>query len=264
MAFDGNSLSGKVALIASATLLAVALPSSGFAFGILEKDDAPGSVNEFSFTPAAADPAVAQMIADGTSGRGRMMRFTPAGATSARSERSVTVAVRIDQESARALAASGVTAQSRGAANVSGGLRVTPMRYNLGLTRGYGSFGQSSSQLASRVASNGTGTAASGVSLSRSLSDAAIPDLSTYAPRSTVRKNDSRFAARVEMDENRSATTRGDLGDQLLDLGGSYRLTNNLDITAGVRYEQDREIVPLPDIDQQDSQAVYVGTQFRF
>ncbi|MFC3213373.1 hypothetical protein [Novosphingobium panipatense] len=41
-------------------------------------------------------------------------------------------------------------------------------------------------------------------------------------------------------------------------------MTENLDVTAGVRYSQDRErLVPLTD-GKQDSQAVYVGTQFKF
>ena len=41
-------------------------------------------------------------------------------------------------------------------------------------------------------------------------------------------------------------------------------MTRNLDVTAGVRYSQDRDrIAPLTDAEQ-DGQAVYVGTQFRF
>ena len=48
------------------------------------------------------------------------------------------------------------------------------------------------------------------------------------------------------------------------ELDASYRLSRNLDVTAGVRYSQDRErLMPLTD-GKQDSQAVYVGTQFRF
>ena len=41
-------------------------------------------------------------------------------------------------------------------------------------------------------------------------------------------------------------------------------LTRNLNVTAGVRYSQERDrLAPLTD-GKQDSQAVYVGTQFRF
>jgi opacity protein-like surface antigen len=54
-------------------------------------------------------------------------------------------------------------------------------------------------------------------------------------------------------------------GEDQVDVGGSYRLTRNLNVTAGVRYsQQDRErLHPLTD-GKQDNQAVYVGTQFRF
>jgi hypothetical protein len=49
-----------------------------------------------------------------------------------------------------------------------------------------------------------------------------------------------------------------------VDLAGSYSLTRNLDLKAGVRYRgpMDR-LAPLTD-DRQDSQAVYIGTAFKF
>ena len=57
----------------------------------------------------------------------------------------------------------------------------------------------------------------------------------------------------------------GSLPKDSIDVGGSYSLSRNLDVTAGVRYKsQDRDrLAPLPDA-QRDSQAVYVGTAFRF
>ena len=49
------------------------------------------------------------------------------------------------------------------------------------------------------------------------------------------------------------------------DVGESYRLTRNLDVSAGVRYSQQHDrLTTINDRGQQDSQAVYVGTQFRF
>jgi len=49
-----------------------------------------------------------------------------------------------------------------------------------------------------------------------------------------------------------------------VDLGGSYALTRNLAVTGGVRYKMQRDrLEPLAD-DRQDSQAVYIGTAFRF
>ena len=80
-------------------------------------------------------------------------------------------------------------------------------------------------------------------------------------------RDPSRFAPQVALDEHektgRSPRTF-EQGDQQVDLGGSYRLTRNLKVTAGVRYSSDRDrLRPLTD-GRQDSQAVYVGTQFRF
>lgn len=248
-----NRLAGKAALVASAALLAVALPSSVVAIGAMGDT---GFESRIAFTPASADPAVAEMVAERTGGQARIMRFTPASAAASRAERSVTVAVRVDQQTAAALA------MRIGAAPAdNGGLRVTPTRYNLGIARGYSSFTQAPAQLAAAPAPRTPG-------LSRSLSDANIPDISEYNPRAGAREEPSRFAARVQLDDGRSASragqARNSVSDQMLDVGGSYRLTGNLNITAGVRYEQDRDIVPLPEVDQLDSQAVYVGTQFRF
>ena len=50
----------------------------------------------------------------------------------------------------------------------------------------------------------------------------------------------------------------------MVDLGGSYRLTRNINVTAGVRVTSDRDrLKPLSE-SRQDNQAVYVGTQFKF
>jgi hypothetical protein len=48
-----------------------------------------------------------------------------------------------------------------------------------------------------------------------------------------------------------------------VDVVSSYRLTKNIDVTAGVRYRSDDRVEPLTDA-RRDSQAVYVGTAFRF
>jgi hypothetical protein len=56
----------------------------------------------------------------------------------------------------------------------------------------------------------------------------------------------------------------GDKPSYSMDLGGSYSLTRNLDVTAGLRYRSDRERLAQLKDDRRDSQAVYVGTAFRF
>ena len=50
-----------------------------------------------------------------------------------------------------------------------------------------------------------------------------------------------------------------------VDVGGAYRLTHNVDLTAGMRYRRDLDRLQQTDDEQRhDSQAVYVGTAFRF
>jgi hypothetical protein len=52
--------------------------------------------------------------------------------------------------------------------------------------------------------------------------------------------------------------------EDTVDVGGSLRVSRNLDVTAGVRYSQELErLRPITD-GKQDNQAVYVGTQYRF
>ena len=62
----------------------------------------------------------------------------------------------------------------------------------------------------------------------------------------------------------RSPRTLEGAGEQAVDLSAGYRLSKNLNVTAGVRLSQSRDrIAPLTDA-QKDDQAVYVGTRFRF
>jgi len=250
MARKGKSalLSGVPAMLLYAGVTAlVAVPSAGFALGLL---DSPGVRESLrSFTPASADPRLAQLVAETATG-GTLMRFTPAGAAN-RPGHSVTVAVRIDEEAAGLVSVRSALAASKDqVAGVS--VRITPTRYNLGLARGYQSF------------ASATGTP----ELSKELSSAAMPDLASFEPSPGAKDKPSRFAARIQLEEQpkagRAPRTLESLGDQTLDVGGSYRVLRNLDVTAGVRYSQDRDrLAPLTN-GKQDSQAVYVGTQFRF
>ena len=50
-----------------------------------------------------------------------------------------------------------------------------------------------------------------------------------------------------------------------LDVGGAYSIGRNVDLTAGARYRIARDrLEPLQRDYRRDSQAVYVGTAFRF
>ena len=208
-----------------------------------------------SFTPASVDPRLAQKIATQIKGHllgsGRMFRFTPAG-MDARPDRSVTVAIRINDASARAISVRNVLADvgtTPGAAPV----RIAPTVYNLGMARGYQSFA---------MAAPGTGT-----SFAHEVQRIDAPDLRSFGAEAAAGAP-SRLAPRFAIDDKeragRAPRTLEAQGNYQLDLGGSYRLTRNLDVTAGIRYSSDRDRVrPLTD-SKQDSQAVYVGTQFRF
>jgi hypothetical protein len=78
-----------------------------------------------------------------------------------------------------------------------------------------------------------------------------------------------RFTGRVAVGADRAegrpltALRRGD--NYSLDVGGSYSLSRRIALTGGVRYEVDRDKQQsaLKD-DRRDSQAVYIGTAFKF
>jgi hypothetical protein len=77
----------------------------------------------------------------------------------------------------------------------------------------------------------------------------------------------SRFAGKIALQHEEklgsAPRTHDALGEQSVDVAESYRLTRNLDVTAGLRYSQQHDRLTTANR-QQDSQAVYVGTQFRF
>ena len=50
----------------------------------------------------------------------------------------------------------------------------------------------------------------------------------------------------------------------LVDVGGSYSLSKRIAVTGGVRYQVEKDRVSALRDDRRDSQAVYVGTAFKF
>ena len=200
-----------------------------------------------SFTPASVDERLASMITVRALKSGKLFRFTPAG-TDTRPDRAITVAVRVDSQSARAFSVRSTFADASNAPGASS-VRIAPMAFNLGMARGYESFAAAKPVL-------------------QDIQRIEMPDLAkikSSAPASAP----SRFAPRIEAEgrdqaAGRAPRTLEGQGDYQLELGGSYRLTRNLDVTAGVRYSPERDrLRPLTD-GRQDNQAVYVGTQFRF
>ena len=190
-----------------------------------------------TFTPAAADPKLAAALARGglaSSG----FRFTPVA--SAGKGRSVTVAVRASRSRGAqpADAASLVQAPTVG---------IAPVAYNLGAGVGWKRFA-----LAGDVKRIDTGILPGG-------REGVDLGLSYNAPKWSTRVQ---VAAERPVGNLPRAITGGD--SVSLDVGGSYRLTRNLDVTAGVRYRAERNRLEALADDRRDSQAVYVGTAFRF
>ncbi len=248
----GCALLGMVAAPALGSALAGGLASAPVSLS------ARGGIG--SFTPASVDPKlvseIAAQIQARSPGHGRLFRFTPAGMDN-RPDRAVTVAVRVSGIGAQDLAARAALPAGAGAPGVAP-VRIAPTVYNLGLARGYQSF----------AATPGIARESARLDIQR----LDVPDL-----RAIVRKDSfaapvtsapSRLAPRIELDTRdhmgHTPRTFESQSDYQVDLGGSYRLTRNLDVTAGVRYSPERDrIRPLTD-GKKDSQAVYVGTQFRF
>lgn len=209
-----------------------------------------------SFTPASVDERLAAQINVRVLKSGKLFRFTPAGSDS-RPNRSITVAVRVDSLSAQAFSVRqtlGDAAATPGASSV----RIAPVAFNLGMARGYASFAAPSAN--ALVTSPGASALANVQSIE-------MPDLAQFKVAAPASKP-SRFAPRIEAEgrdqAGRAPRTLEGQGDYQVDLGGSYRLTRNLNVTAGVRYSPERDrLLPLTD-GKQDNQAVYVGTQFRF
>jgi len=188
------------------------------------------------FTPAAADPRLAALFAKSGLDAGDL-RFTPAESQRGVS-RAVTVAVR---------ARTSRTNDERIAANTAPTVGLAPISYNLGVAVGW-----------KRLAVSGDVTRVdlAGMPGSRESADVAV----SYTA--------NRFTGRVKASTDRPIDATTKLVDMpssySLDMGGSYSLTRNLDVTAGVRYRSDRERLARLDDDRRNSQAVYLGTAFRF
>ncbi len=240
LAAAGLVLTAPVAGTAAVRALAPAAPSLGSGY--------------VPFTPANIDPALARRVAATLGVDG--LRFTPAPRTP-RGERVVTMAIRVDQATARAITVRRTLADGS-VGKMGSALAATPLveptRYNLGSARGFQSFAAAAAPKA--------------LALPEGIRDIAMADLSSYRTDAAKPGKPSRFQPRVAfedgVDAGRSPRTLQGAGEQSVDVGGAYRVTKNLAVTAGVRVSQDRNrIAPLTD-GVEDDKAVYVGTQFRF
>ncbi|WP_448662734.1 hypothetical protein ACG3SL_19095 [Sphingomonas sp. CJ20] len=233
---------GLGALCVAGTILAPALQAqeSGRADHMVAKRlaavaSARGGLD--TFTPAAADPKLAAILArSGLPQSG--FRFTPSDSVT-RSSRAVTLAVRA--RSTRAVQG------DRNAANAAPAVSLAPIAYNLGVSVGWKRFAVSGELTRVDLVTEPG---------SRERADLGI----SYSGK--------RITGRVQAAADRPLANTpvliGDKPSYSIDLGGSYSLTRNLDVTAGLRYKSEQDRLPRLEAERRESQAVYVGTAFRF
>lgn len=236
-------------LFALCGALALAVPSAGWALadaGTGSRAVSLAAMGFDVFTPASVDPELAARVADKARVHG--IRFTPARTTPISGKRTMTVAVRVDDENARAISVRKAidTAPGRGM----GLSALDASRFQLGSARGYKSFARP-------------------VDLTSSVRSMALPDLAQFEPsRPKADDTPSRLQPRIELEDReiagRSPNTFDSMAAQTVGVGGSFRLSPNFNVTAGVRYSQERERIDPLTNSVQDSQAVYVGTQIKF
>jgi len=224
-----------------------AVAAAGFAMSALNAEESrdqvastvlpsPSVLDRDSFTPAAADPELAALLKRSGSIGNRTAQFTPSESASGISQpvraaaRAATAPVRMTEEAAAKPA-----------------VTVAPIDYSLGVSVGW-----------KRAAANSVPP----VEVKSSGADRV--DLGIRYDRSDDRP--SRVRATGGPDSG-STKLVGASPDYSIDVGGAYSVTRNLDVTAGIRYEAEDDRDRLPTSlteDRRDSQAVYIGTAFRF
>ena len=194
----------------------------------------------FAFTPANADPKLAASIA----GKGLSLtdfKFTPAPAKGRPSQ--VRVAIRAP---AAESAGNRLTDANAAAAGAAGNL--APVTYNLGAAVGWKRFavaGDVSKVKEADLAQGGRESAVVGVSYS-------------------LKKFTGRVAVGAERTAGQPLPALRKNDNVSFDLGGSYSLSRRVAVTGGVRYQIEHDRVAAIKDDRRDSQAVYVGTAFKF
>lgn len=234
-----RAIAGTIAaLLAGAVLYAV--PATGADAPARAKKLQPAAAPRAigAFTPAAADPRLAAALARAGIGSTNF-RFTPSEAR-ADGGRAITVAVRAN----RSIGADGGRAIASTAPSVS----MAPLAYSLGAAVGWKRFALSGDMTKLDLGAQPGSREAIDVGVSY------VGDRASVRVKATA---DRPLASAPKI-------AGSDLDSYSLDAGGSYSVTRNLAVTAGVRYKTDRDRLERLRDDRRDSQAVYLGTAFRF
>jgi hypothetical protein len=190
-----------------------------------------------TFTPAGADPKLAASFAS----KGMSLtdfKFTPAAAKSRPSQVRVAIRARPDAP---------LRSRVVDASSASPLTALTPATYNLGVAVGWRQFAVSGDVAKTESRDPAVGnkeSAVVGVSYS-------------------LNKFTGRVAVGAERDNDRIPALR-DRENYSLDVGGAYNVTRNIALTGGVRYNVERDRAAVVSDTRRDSQAVYVGTAFKF
>ena len=193
-----------------------------------------------SFTPANADRKLAGSLA----GKGLALtdiKFTPAPAKGRPSQ--VRVAIRARGASP---AQTSVAAAALPSAAVTA---LTPTGYNLGVAVGWRRFAVAGDVAKAKSVDSAAGGRESAIlGVSYSLNNKLSTRVAVGAERTTGNPV--------------PALRRGD--NVSLDAGASFSLSRRIALTGGVRYNVERDRASAVRDDRRDSQAVYVGTAFKF
>jgi hypothetical protein len=190
-----------------------------------------------SFTPANADPKLAAALA----GRGLSLhdfKFTPAPAKGRPSQ--VRVAIRARSTNPAATAAAAETTAAA--------VALAPTTYNLGVAVGWKRFAVAGDVAKVKEADSAIGDR-----------ESAVVGVSYSLNRFT-----GRVAVGAERGDRRALPALRKNDNVSVDLGGSYSLSRRIAVTGGVRYRIDHNRIAAMADDRRDSQAVYIGTAFKF
>jgi hypothetical protein len=240
MKLGGIGMIGGASLVAMSLMLAPALAASGQKAKAKKRPAHSISLGSIgNFTPAVADPRLAAEFAR-RGFQSDSLRFTPSAASRDKSK-AIRVAVR-----ARASTTSEAVRDAAGPVSA-GVTAITPTAYNLGASVGWKRFALSTdiAKVQGGVVPGGREAAQVGVSY-------------------LGKKFTGRLAVGAERTNGTLARVVAPEDSYSLDVGGSYSIARNVDVTGGVRYKIQRDrLEPLRD-ERRDSQAVYIGTAFRF
>lgn len=230
--------------VALAALTALALPPALAAMSRTDRirDTQLSNALLGQFTPAAGDPRLIARYAKVSQRARQDFSFTPVLAASDSGNRAITVVVRSRDGSTMGDTAARTRALVAGP--VQQPVTITPVAYNLGASVGFDKF---------VMPQVGRGVDIRNLPVAQSVDQRPAKQPRFASRMSSINADPAGASPRAAVPAP----------GQEVDLSGSYRVSRNLNVTAGVRYSSDDRLGPLTN-DERDNQAVYVGTQFRF